>query len=180
MKHVESCEICDSVFDGRRIELPFGQKERQLLDLLLRCEEVALGRVGEELQRVGRRALTLSTKPRSPALGPLGRSAGRAKHISCAWRTSSGVPTARSVIRRAKRSNFKPCKVPGCGKPSKGPRFRFLCEDHRDLPKAKLELLLKGGESKANGAKPKAAKKSKAKGGRKGKSSASPKSEASA
>ncbi|MFA5061667.1 MAG: hypothetical protein WC526_00795 [Patescibacteria group bacterium] len=35
----------------------------------------------------------------------------------------------------------KPCRVPDCGKPSKGPRFNFFCADHWELPaeeKAKI------------------------------------------
>lgn len=28
----------------------------------------------------------------------------------------------------------KPCPVPGCGRPGRGPRFSFLCEVHRDMP----------------------------------------------
>jgi len=29
------------------------------------------------------------------------------------------------------------CRYPGCKNRSKGPRFRFMCEEHRKLPKAK-------------------------------------------
>src|SRR5882724_1139232 len=29
------------------------------------------------------------------------------------------------------------CRYPGCKNRSKGPRFRFMCEQHRKLPKAK-------------------------------------------
>jgi hypothetical protein len=59
-----------------------------------------------------------------------------------------GKVLARSR-RMAKSPNIKPCRVPGCGKPSKGPRFHFLCAEHRDLPKAKIQALLKASESKA-------------------------------
>ena len=35
--------------------------------------------------------------------------------------------------RRAKKAkNIRPCIVPECGKPSRGPRFHFLCADHRE------------------------------------------------
>jgi hypothetical protein len=30
------------------------------------------------------------------------------------------------------------CRFPGCKNRSKGPRFRFLCEEHLKLPKAKV------------------------------------------
>jgi len=65
----------------------------------------------------------------------------------------------------------KPCRVPGCGKVSKGPRFDFFCEDHRTMSK-KAKAAVKNGESlplkpapkKAapKKAKPAAAKKAKA------------------
>ena len=38
------------------------------------------------------------------------------------------------------------CRYPGCKNRSKGPRFRFMCEEHRKLPKAKqLAALAKSG-----------------------------------
>jgi hypothetical protein len=36
------------------------------------------------------------------------------------------VPAASSTMR---------CRFPGCKTRSKGPRFRFLCEEHLKLPK---------------------------------------------
>ena len=39
----------------------------------------------------------------------------------------------------AKPSNILPCIAPGCGKASRGPRFHFLCEDHRNAPKKEWE-----------------------------------------
>lgn len=57
-------------------------------------------------------------------------------------KASNGAAAAAPAMKLKK--GIKPCKVPGCGKPSKGPRFRFLCEDHRDMGKAKLTALLKG------------------------------------
>ncbi|TMA26039.1 MAG: hypothetical protein E6J78_15585 [Deltaproteobacteria bacterium] len=35
------------------------------------------------------------------------------------------------------------CRYPGCTNRSKGPRFRFLCETHRRLPKKKQDEALK-------------------------------------
>ena len=38
------------------------------------------------------------------------------------------------------------CRYPGCKNRSKGPRFRFLCEEHLKLPKKKQdEVLAKWG-----------------------------------
>src|SRR5437763_1016789 len=46
------------------------------------------------------------------------------------------------------------CRFPGCGNRSKGPRFRFLCEEHLKLPKKKQSEVLakwaeKGGAAEA-------------------------------
>jgi hypothetical protein len=39
------------------------------------------------------------------------------------------------------------CRYPGCKNRSKGPRFRFLCEEHLKLPKRKQdEVLAKAAE----------------------------------
>lgn len=46
--------------------------------------------------------------------------------------------TARSV-GRPKRLTVKPCIAPKCANPSKGPRFHYLCEKHRDAPKRDYE-----------------------------------------
>src|SRR5579864_2254448 len=34
------------------------------------------------------------------------------------------------------------CRYPGCKNKSKGPRFRFMCETHRKLPKAEQKAAL--------------------------------------
>ena len=34
------------------------------------------------------------------------------------------------------------CRYPGCKNRSKGPRFRFLCDTHLRLPKAKQQAAL--------------------------------------
>ena len=42
------------------------------------------------------------------------------------------------------------CRYPGCKNRSKGPRFRFLCEEHLKLPKKKQdEVLAKWAEENA-------------------------------
>jgi len=42
------------------------------------------------------------------------------------------------------------CRYPGCKNRSKGPRFRFLCEEHLKLPKKKQdEVLSKWAEKNA-------------------------------
>jgi hypothetical protein len=34
------------------------------------------------------------------------------------------------------------CRYPGCKNRSKGPRFRYLCEEHLKLPKAKVKAAI--------------------------------------
>lgn len=55
----------------------------------------------------------------------------------------AGVPTKRGngAARSAKVSMAltKPCPVPGCNRPGRGPRFSFLCEVHRDMPQSERE-----------------------------------------
>ncbi len=45
-----------------------------------------------------------------------------------------------SKLRRLKRDMS--CRYPGCKNRSKGPRFRFLCEEHLKLPKKKQDAAL--------------------------------------
>jgi len=61
---VEARDVGDGFLDYRRIELALGQQQPELLHFLLRREQVALGGVGEKLQRVGGRALLLLRQPR--------------------------------------------------------------------------------------------------------------------
>lgn len=53
----------------------------------------------------------------------------------------SGGRRSSSAARSAKvsLSLTKPCPVPGCNRPGRGPRFSFLCEVHRDLPAGERE-----------------------------------------
>lgn len=56
-----------------------------------------------------------------------------------------GAQADRTSRPRPKASTrgIKPCKVPKCGQPSKGPRYHFLCEKHRALSAKKIAQLLK-------------------------------------
>jgi hypothetical protein len=38
---------------------------------------------------------------------------------------------------------LRPCRVPGCGRPSKGPRFDYFCAQHRELPAAEKDAIKK-------------------------------------
>ncbi len=45
---------------------------------------------------------------------------------------------------RGRARKIRPCRVPGCAKPSKGPRFDFFCEEHRELPAAEKAAIKAG------------------------------------
>jgi hypothetical protein len=52
-----------------------------------------------------------------------------------------------SAAPRRGRKRDMSCRFPGCRNRSKGPRFRFLCEEHLKLPKKKQsEVLAKWAE----------------------------------
>src|SRR5262245_23819202 len=42
-------------------------------------------------------------------------------------------------LARGRRKRIRPCIAPGCKNPSKGPRFHYLCDKHRDAPKKEWE-----------------------------------------
>jgi hypothetical protein len=77
----------------------------------------------------------------------------RVKHEveAAVGRAFSGARTRASAVPRRARA-IRPCRVPGCGKPSKGPRFDFFCAEHRDLPAAEKAAIKDG--KRANGGKP--------------------------
>jgi hypothetical protein len=52
----------------------------------------------------------------------------------------NGAAVARGSPRGLKRGMS--CRYPGCKNRSKGPRFRFLCEEHLKLPKKKQDEVL--------------------------------------
>lgn len=53
--------------------------------------------------------------------------------------TSPRRLTAAQRSQKVSLSLTKPCPVPGCNRPGRGPRFSFLCEVHRDLPASERE-----------------------------------------
>jgi hypothetical protein len=46
------------------------------------------------------------------------------------------------------RRRVVPCIAPGCTNPSKGPRFHYLCEKHKDAPKKDYEAWRKAKQEK--------------------------------
>ena len=65
-----------------------------------------------------------------------------------AERIASSLPATQrngTAVRRGARPGIKRdmhCRYPGCKNRSKGPRFRFLCEEHLKLPKKKQDEVL--------------------------------------
>src|SRR3982751_6300439 len=68
------------------------------------------------------------------------------------------IPAARRDARNGVASKLRGrkldmrCHYPGCKNRSKGPRFRFLCEEHLKLPKKDQDAVLaKWAENHARG-----------------------------
>lgn len=66
--------------------------------------------------------------------------------------TGNGVP-ARAGVRGRRgaapgRRRVVNCIAPGCTNPSKGPRFHYLCEKHKDAPKKDYEAWRKARQEK--------------------------------
>jgi hypothetical protein len=60
-------------------------------------------------------------------------------------RISAALPSpGRNGVRGAPRGRKLDmrCRYPGCKNRSKGPRFRFLCDEHLKLPKAEQKAVL--------------------------------------
>lgn len=54
---------------------------------------------------------------------------------------------ARGASKLRGRKLHMRCRYPGCKNRSKGPRFKFLCDEHRKLPtKKQAEVLAKWAE----------------------------------
>jgi hypothetical protein len=57
------------------------------------------------------------------------------------------APSARNGVRngtsklRGRKLDMR-CRYPGCKNQSKGPRFRFFCDEHRKLPKKEQDAAL--------------------------------------
>ena len=62
--------------------------------------------------------------------------------VGRAFRGSTGAARGRR-LGAAPGRNLRPCRVPGCGRPSKGPRFDYFCAEHRELPAAEKEAIKK-------------------------------------
>ena len=61
----------------------------------------------------------------------------------------AAVAPKRKAVGRAARKRVVACLSPGCGNPSKGPRFHYLCEKHKDAPTKDYEAWRKAKQTKA-------------------------------
>jgi hypothetical protein len=58
---------------------------------------------------------------------------------------SYAPPAARRTVAQSSRGAkvsaalTRPCPVPGCTRPGRGPRFSFLCDVHREMPASDRE-----------------------------------------
>jgi len=57
--------------------------------------------------------------------------------VQAGIRNGAAKTDGRRTSKLAGRMLEMACRYPGCKNRSKGPRFRFMCEEHRKLPKAK-------------------------------------------
>jgi hypothetical protein len=69
----------------------------------------------------------------SPAVSPKSSKAAPSGRAARASRGPSKLAGRKLDMR---------CRYPGCRNKSKGPRFRFLCEEHLKLPKAEQNAAL--------------------------------------
>jgi len=69
---------------------------------------------------------------------------GRVQPNGAARSTGNGRRSSKLAGRKLEMG----CRYPGCKNRSKGPRFRFMCEQHRKLPKAKQLAVLEKWKAK--------------------------------
>lgn len=58
----------------------------------------------------------------------------------------AGRAAAAKTAERPKARRIVTCIAPGCSRPSKGPRFHYLCDEHRGAPKRDYEAWRKGAQ----------------------------------
>ncbi len=71
-----------------------------------------------------------------------------ADRISAALPAPGRGGSAGRASKLRGRSLDMRCRYPGCKNRSKGPRFRFFCDEHRKLPKKEQEAALQKWEAK--------------------------------
>ena len=103
--------------------------------------------IGQQLGAAIGESLIQSVRSQLPRLReelgaiPTGSAGLPAPSHPAAFGTSYGRRSAASSSRGAKVSAAltRPCPVPGCTRPGRGPRFSFLCDVHREMPASERE-----------------------------------------
>ena len=70
------------------------------------------------------------------------------ERIHAGMRDGAGRTARRSSSLRGRKVDMS-CRYPGCKNRSKGPRFRFLCEEHLKLPASKVTMAIEKAKEKA-------------------------------
>jgi hypothetical protein len=60
-----------------------------------------------------------------------------------------GPATVARLLGKRRKKRILPCIAPGCSNPSKGPRFHYLCGDHRGASKKDYEAWRKAKKPSA-------------------------------
>ncbi len=68
------------------------------------------------------------------------------ERIHAGMRDGTGRTARRSL--RGRKLDMS-CRYPGCKNRSKGPRFRYLCEEHLKLPASKVTMAIEKAKEKA-------------------------------
>jgi hypothetical protein len=61
---------------------------------------------------------------------------------------AAGLSAGRSRRAGNGRKRVLPCIKPGCNSPSKGPRFHYLCDEHKDAKRSEYEAWRKARKEK--------------------------------
>ncbi len=72
-----------------------------------------------------------------------------ADEVSAYFSGGKLIAARRGALGKPRRKRVMQCIAPGCTNTSKGPRFHYLCDKHRDAPKKDYEAWRKAKKEKA-------------------------------
>jgi hypothetical protein len=104
-----------------------GSSDGRLADIVARYTSELVAAVRQEVRR------SVADEVRDILTG------GRGGGLSAGRSRRSGGNGRKRVVQ---------CIAPGCGNPSKGPRFHYLCDKHKDAKKADYEAWRKARKEK--------------------------------
>lgn len=124
-----SDHICVSNQDNGRIVVGV---ERNSFDMLLMAGAIVTGWEECEVSKKGKPGTESGAKADDapPAVEPARKP-----------RKAKSAPTPEKPKR-----TVRPCPVPRCRQPSKGPRYSWFCAVHRDMPKREREKAMKAAQ----------------------------------